>query len=541
MEKRISNQSHVELARVGITAFFLLVVLAYSFWVSGAQPNISFLAVAAVFGAYMAMNIGANDVANNMGLVVGAKVLTLGSAILIAMICEAGGAFIAGGDVVTTIKKDIIDIHAFDGQISPFLWVMMAALLAAALWLNIATLAKAPVSTTHAIVGGVMGAGIAASGFGIVNWVTMGEIAVSWVISPVIGGVIAAIILYTIKQTIVFKQNKVDAAYQWVPVYVAVMAFAFTIYLVIKGFKHVWQPMIMWLNTTLSFSISVAADTRMAIAVIAGAGVAAATFLRVRQTIGIKIEGLSNERHSINQLFTIPLALAAALLSFAHGANDVANAVGPLAAINEAVLTGGIATQAGIPFWVMAVGAAGIAIGLALYGPRLIRTVGSEITDLDPIRAFSIAMAAAITVIVASQFGLPVSSTHIAVGGVFGVGFLREWMVHANTYQQAVAREKKKLEEAKQRLYALRRELQVLDEKIHKTEQDFERMSVIFQTIDAEEARAKKEKKHLKKEKKQRYVQRDAVKKIVTAWIITVPSAAVIAAALFFMIKGVML
>ena len=183
-----------------------------------------FLAIAALIGAYMAMNIGANDVANNVGPAVGSKAMTMTMAITIAAIFEASGALIAGGEVVKTIKKGIIDISAFGGNSDPFIWAMMAALLAAALWLNFATMMKAPVSTTHSIVGGVMGAGIAAAGFSIVSWSTMGKIAASWIISPVLGGLIAAAFLYAIKKSIIHKEDKVQAARIWVPVFVSIMS-----------------------------------------------------------------------------------------------------------------------------------------------------------------------------------------------------------------------------------------------------------------------------------------------------------------------------
>ncbi|PIE72746.1 MAG: inorganic phosphate transporter, partial [Deltaproteobacteria bacterium] len=347
--------------------------------------------------------------------------LTMAGAIVIAGIFEAGGALIAGGDVVKTIKKGIIDISAFS-SVDVFIWAMMAALLSAALWLNIATYFKAPVSTTHSVVGGVMGAGIAASGFSIVNWATMGKIAMSWVISPVLGGIIAAIFLMSIKKTMVYKEDKIKASKAWVPVFVAIMSWAFVTYLVLKGLKKVW-PHIVDILTFLPDS----KKPSFLIAGIAGAIVAVIVYFIIKVRISSVAKNMENSRDGINSLFTIPLIFAAALLSFAHGANDVANAVGPLAAINDAVISGGISSKAGIPLWVMAVGALGIAIGLALYGPKLIKTVGGEITELDQMRAFSVAMAAAITVIIASQLGLPVSSTHIAIGGIFGVGFLREY------------------------------------------------------------------------------------------------------------------
>jgi PiT family inorganic phosphate transporter len=235
------------------------------------------------------------------------------------------------------------------------------------------------------------------------------------------------------------------------------------------------------------------------------------------------------------------LIFAAALLSFAHGANDVANAIGPLAAINDAIMSGGITDKAGIPLWVMAVGALGIAIGLGLYGPRLIRTVGGEITELDQMRAYSIAMAAALTVIIASQLGLPVSTTHIAIGGVFGVGFLREWLDESNKIERQIDREKAEIKDDKKMLNALRGELKKLEKKPSKTVDEYQRITELYRLIDEEESALKKAKKVLKKEKKNLFVKRDMVKKIVTAWVVTVPAAATLSACIFFMIKGIML
>lgn len=540
LEKQAMKKSHMELARVGFALFFLVGVLAFSFLTSGGVPNNVFLAVAAVFGGYMALNIGANDVANNVGPAVGAKALTMGGAIMIAVIFEAGGAFIAGGDVVSTIKKGIIDINAFGDDTDSFLWAMMAALLAAALWLNLATMAKAPVSTTHSIVGGVMGAGIAAAGFSIVDWGTMGKIASSWVISPVIGGVIAAGVLFAIKKTIVYQKDKIGSSYRWVPIYVALMSWAFITYLVLKGLKKIWPQLVSGFNDIMFFSIEVTKKPTLEAALLIGGVIAIAVFFFMKKSIKAKLATLENNRASVNMLFTIPLIFAAALLSFAHGANDVANAIGPLAAINDAVLTGGISAKAGIPLWVMAVGAIGIAVGLALYGPRLIRTVGGEITELDQMRAFSVAMAAAITVIIASQLGLPVSSTHIAIGGIFGVGFLREWLDSTTSIEYEIAQDKAEVKDDKKVLQATKAELRKLEAKKKKTDQDYHRITELYRAVDEEESSLKKSKKSLKKDKKTLYVKRDAVKKIITAWLITVPSAAVMAACIFYMIKGLM-
>jgi len=535
LEKEAMKSSGIDFIRLGFALFFMVIVLSYSFLSTGGIPNNMFLAIAALFGAYMAMNIGANDVANNVGPAVGSQALTMGGAIVIAATFEAAGALIAGGEVVTTIKKGIIDITAFGDHTESFIWAMMAALLSAALWLNIATMAKAPVSTTHSIVGGVMGAGIAAAGFGIVAWGTMAKIAASWIISPLLGGIIAALFLFSIKKTIVYKENKIEAAIKWVPVFVAIMSWAFVTYLTLKGLKKIW-PHIIEIFSFLPHT----KHPSFAVASILGLVVAIIVYSIVKKTVLKKAQNVKNSRAGINIMFTVPLIFAAALLSFAHGANDVANAIGPLAAINDAVMTGGISSKAGIPLWVMAVGALGIAIGLALYGPKLIRTVGSEITELDQMRAFSVAMAASITVIIASQLGLPVSSTHIAVGGIFGVGFLREYLAETEK-KDVVALSQEAVDDEKKVLKALNSELKSLEGKKDKKKDDYQRIVTLYQMIDTEEDKVKEVKKDLKNAQKVQYVKRDAIKKIIAAWIITVPAAALLSAAIYFMIRGIVL
>lgn len=500
-------------------AGFAVVVAFYASSIAGQASHGGFLVLAAIFGAYMAMNIGANDVANNVGPAVGSGALTIGGAIVIASIFEASGALIAGGDVVGTIKKGIIDPAAFGGDPMLFVYAMSAALLAAALWLNLATWLKAPVSTTHSIVGGVLGGGIAAGGFAIVSWGTMGKIAASWVISPVLGGVIAAIFLYVIKSQILYKEDKLAAAKKIVPILVSLMAAAFITYLTVKGLKKVW-PVIV---DTLSFLPQTKKPTFI-VALLFGLIGAMITFVVVKPKISKKIMGMENSREALNILFTIPLIFAAALLSFAHGANDVANAVGPLAAVNDALTHLTVAKKAAIPLWVMIVGGVGISIGLALFGPRLIKTVGSEITELDQMRAFSIMMAAAITVVIASQLGLPVSSTHIAVGAIFGVGFLREWL---DSKKMGEKQEKLKIEVEKQE--KLKEELAQL-----KTEEDYKRQIELMESL----KRQKKKVKSLKRALRENYVKRGMVKKIVAAWVITVPAAAVLSAIIFFVLKG---
>jgi len=540
LEEEALKKSGTDFTRLGMALFFMIAVLTYSFVSNGGAPNNMFLAVAALIGAYMAMNIGANDVANNVGPAVGSKALTLTTAIVIAAVFEAGGALIAGGEVVKTIKKGIIDISAFGGNADPFIWAMMAALLAAALWLNFATMMKAPVSTTHSIVGGVMGAGIAAAGFSIVSWGTMGKIVASWVISPVLGGVIAAAFLFAIKKSIVFKDDKVEAAKKYVPVFVALMSWAFVTYLTLKGLKKIWPQVVDILNMIPFVAIEMSKKPTLLTALILGFITAIMVFIILKAKLSKDNTKLENTKDSVNTLFTIPLIFAAALLSFAHGANDVANAIGPLAAINDAVVNGGISSKASIPLWVMGVGALGIALGLALYGPKLIKTVGSEITELDQIRAFSIAMAASITVIIASQLGLPVSSTHIAIGGVFGVGFLREYL-HLNDTQSTIEEDMLSIKDEKKTLNAYKSELKTLEAKDTKVEAQYNRIVELYKLIAEEEKSIKETKKHIKQTKKVEYVKRDAIKKIIAAWVITVPAAATLSAILFYMIKGIMI
>ena len=348
----------------------------------------------------------------------------------------------------------------------------------------------------------------------------MGKIAASWVISPVLGGVIAAGFLYFIKTQIVHKEDMLENAKKIVPILIGIMTVAFATYLMLKGIKKI---------------VKIDFPTALAL----GSAIGVAIYFVVKPLIAKASEKLENTKVSVNSLFTIPLIFAAALLSFAHGANDVANAIGPLAAINDAIMSGGeFGGKVGIPIWVMGVGAVGIAIGLALYGPKLIRTVGSEITELDQMRAFSIAMAAAITVIIASQLGLPVSSTHIAVGGVFGVGFLREFLDNSETNFIRITRERFKSN--KKELDKLEDEFNKLDNVEKKTKKEYQRILELIKLIEEKQEIVKEEKKEFKSAKKIKYVKRDAVKKIIAAWVITVPAAAFLSACVFFMIKGIM-
>ncbi|MEZ5947554.1 MAG: anion permease, partial [Hyphomonas sp.] len=391
----------------GLGFLFLAAIVLIGGTLLSGQDNGILITAAAAIGGYMALNIGANDVANNVGPAVGSKALTIIGALIIAAICESAGALLAGGDVVSTISKGIIDASTVPSA-DTFIWLMMAALISSALWVNLATILNAPVSTTHSVVGGVMGAGIAAAGINAVNWPTMGGIVASWIVSPVLGGIIAAIVLAFIKTAIIYRTDKIAAARTWVPVLIGLMAAAFGAYMSLKG-------------------ISKLVKIDLIHALLIGLFIGLAAWAITMPIIRRQSRGMENRNQSLRQLFVWPLIFSAALLSFAHGANDVANAIGPLAAIVHTVEAGEIASKVHIPFWVMLIGAFGISFGLVLFGPKLIRTVGESITKLNPMRAYCVALAAAITVIVASWLGLPVSSTHIAVGAVFGVGFFREW------------------------------------------------------------------------------------------------------------------
>ncbi|EJC82725.1 phosphate/sulfate permease [Rhizobium leguminosarum bv. trifolii WSM2297] len=435
------------------------------------RPGAVLVVAAAALAGYMALNIGANDVTNNVGAAVGARAMTMGQALLIAAIFEILGATIAGGEVVKTISSNIIDTVQMPQAMLG--WIMMAALTAAALWINLATWMNAPVSTTHAIVGAVIGAGVAAVGPEPVNWRVMLEITSSWITSPLIGGLIAAGLLYLVKTLIIYRDDKVAAARRWVPVLVAVMAGGFMAFMVLQ------------LSPTgrfASFTI-----------ILIGIGIGLVSWLIARPLVLAQARNLENRNSSLRVLFRLPLIGSAALLSFAHGANDVSNAVGPLSAIVHSV---GISGGNGIghpPLWVMLIGAFGISVGLLLFGPRLIRLVGQEITKLNPMRAYCVALSTAFTVIVASWLGLPVSTTHIAIGSVFGVGFFREWYTR----------------HSKRRIAYIR----------HKAE-----------SFDIDEP----EDPNIHETRRRYLVRRSHFMTIIAAWIITVPVSAVLAAMIYW-------
>ncbi|MBO6539569.1 MAG: inorganic phosphate transporter [Rhizobiaceae bacterium] len=488
LEKLVRLEQATNLVARGLVApgfgllFLALTAVITAFYVSG-EPGAVTIVAAAAIGAYMALNIGANDVANNVGPAVGARALTLVGALAIAAVFEAAGALIAGGDVVGTISKGIIDPEQVANP-SSFVRLMLAALLSSAVWINVATWVGAPVSTTHSVVGGVLGSGIAAAGFGAVDWGVMSAIAASWVISPMIGGIFAALFLAFIKSAIIYQDDKIAAARRWLPPLIGIMAGTFAAYLALKGLKKIVHL------DVISIAFLGAA---------AGLVVWSLSSGHVRR----QSEGMENRNQSLRRLFRTPLIFSAALLSFAHGANDVANAVGPLAAIVATVQEGSVSAKVGIPLWVMVIGALGISMGLVLFGPRLIRMVGEQITRLNPMRAFCVALSAAITVIVASWLGLPVSSTHVAVGAVFGVGFFREW------YTANSKRRRRYLERKAANGRAVR-----------KAENEDEE-ATLPPMSGAEVMR-------------RRLVRRAHVTTIVAAWVTTVPASAILSAVIFY-------
>ena len=453
------------LVAIGLAMVFVAVAAGWAGVASGGGSAMLIVVVASAFAAYLALNIGANDVANNMGPAVGANALTMGGALIIAAICETAGALIAGGEVVGTIANGIVAPESFADP-GTFVVAMMAALLSSAVWLNLATWLGAPVSTTHAIVGGVAGAGIAAAGLGAANWLGLSRIAASWVISPVMGGALAAAALWAVHRLIIDRQDKLAAARVWVPVLIGVMAGAFGSYLAVKGLKHL---------------VSVSLGSSLLI----GAAVGLGCWAAAKPFILRKSQGLENRNKSLKVLFQVPLVLSAALMSFAHGANDVSNAIGPLAAIVATV--GQEGGEVAVPLWVMMIGALGISVGLMLFGPRLIKMVGDQITKLNAMRAYCVALSAAVTVIAASALGLPVSSTHIAIGGIFGVGFFRETM-EARRMRQMVGR--------------------------------------------VEEPDLPQEERGRRK-----LVRRSHLMTILAAWVITVPATAVLSAGLFWVLQ----
>ncbi|KAA6183663.1 inorganic phosphate transporter [Thiohalocapsa marina] len=371
-----------------------------------------FIVLAVIFGFYMTWGIGANDVANAMGTSVGSGAITVKQAIIIAAIFEFAGAFLAGGSVTSTIRKGIIDPAPIAGAPELLVYGMLAALLAAAIWLMVATSRGWPVSTTHTIVGAIVGFAIAGIGVDAVQWSTIGQIAASWVVSPLLGGVIALLLMLSIRTLILNSENPFRSAKRWGPFYIFLVGWIVSLVTLFKGLKH--------LNLDLTTWQSLAAATGIGI-VIALIGKVLIDRVKVDEAADRKFHFASVER-----VFTPMMIFTACAMAFAHGSNDVANGIGPLAAVVSIVQSGGaVAQKAALPLWILILGGIGIVIGLATMGYRVMQTIGTRITELTPTRGYCATLAAASTVVLASKTGLPVSTTHIAVGAVMGVGLAR--------------------------------------------------------------------------------------------------------------------
>ena len=371
-----------------------------------------FLITGCVFGFFMAWGIGANDVANAMGTSVGARALTLFQAILVACIFEFAGAYLAGGEVTSTIRKGIIDPNILSGSPDLLIYGMLSSLLAAGIWLLIASYYGWPVSTTHSIVGAIVGFAAVGISINAVEWNKVTTIAASWVVSPLLAGTISFLIFKSVQILILDTDDPFAKAKKYVPGYMFLVGFVIAMVTFLKGLKHV--------GFDLSFQQSIIFSTAFGI-VIALLGIA---FLR-------RVENVSKQRgdvvfDGVERVFAVLMVFTACAMAFAHGSNDVANAVGPLAAVASIVQSGGeIAAASVLPWWILLLGGTGIVAGLIMLGYRVIETVGKNITELTPSRGFAAELAAATTVVLASGTGLPISTTHTLVGAVLGVGLAR--------------------------------------------------------------------------------------------------------------------
>ena len=365
-----------------------------------------------MFGFFMAWGIGANDVANAMGTSVGARALTLSQAILVACIFEFAGAYLAGGEVTSTIRKGIIDPNLFASSPDLLVFGMLASLLAAGTWLLVASYNGWPVSTTHSIVGAIVGFAAVGISIDAVSWSKVTSIISSWVISPVMAGIISFIIFRSVQKLILNTVNPFDNAKKYIPGYMFLVGFILSMVTLLKGLKHV--------GFSLSFEESILYS------IIIGIGIALLGSLILRNVDNTFQQREDVVFNGVERVFAVLMVFTACAMAFAHGSNDVANAVGPLAAVVSIVQTGGeVASKSVMPWWILLLGGAGIVAGLAMLGYKVIETVGRNITELTPSRGFAAELAAATTVVLASGIGLPISTTHTLVGAVLGVGLAR--------------------------------------------------------------------------------------------------------------------
>jgi PiT family inorganic phosphate transporter len=370
-----------------------------------------YILLAGALGLFMAWGIGANDVANAMATSIGSKALTIKQAVLIAAIFEFSGAFLAGGQVTSTIRKGIIDSTAVAQSPDLLIYGMLASLIAAGLWLVIASRAGWPVSTTHTIVGAIVGFAMVGIGMDAVMWARVGTIVMSWVVSPVMSGILAFILFRSVQKFILNTDNPIANAKKYVPVYIFATGFMIALVTLFKGLKHVGLEF----STAQSYGI----------AFVVGLLVMACGIFYISR---IKIDPLDDKDFhyaNVEKIFSVLMVVTACSIAFAHGSNDVANAVGPMAAVISIANEGVVTQKSAMPVWVLLVGGVGIVLGLAMYGKKVIATVGQKITELTPSRGFACGLAASTTVVIASSTGLPISTTHTLVGAVLGVGLAR--------------------------------------------------------------------------------------------------------------------
>jgi PiT family inorganic phosphate transporter len=371
-----------------------------------------FITLACVFGFFMAWGVGANDVANAMGTSVGSKAITIKQAIIIATIFEFAGAFLAGGQVTATIRKGIIDTSSMTGTPEILVYGMLASLLAAGIWLMVASRFGWPVSTTHSIVGAIVGFALVGIGVDAVKWAKIGTIVSSWVISPLLAGSIAYALFFSVQKLILGTADPLNNAKRYVPVYIFAVGFIIALVTLMKGLKHV--------------GINMEPSENILVAVLCGVVV-----MFIGKYLISKLEfdpNADRDFHftNVEKIFGVLMMVTACAMAFAHGSNDVANAIGPLAAVISIVSSGGeLAQKSPLPLWVLLLGGGGIVVGLVTYGHKVIATVGTNITELTPSRGFAATLAAATTVVIASGTGLPISTTHTLVGAVLGVGLAR--------------------------------------------------------------------------------------------------------------------
>ena len=375
------------------------------------------LILACLFGFFMAWGIGANDVANAMGTSVGSKAITIKQAILIAIIFEFAGAYLAGGAVTDTIRKGIIDPAFFKGQEELLVYGMMSAMLAAGTWLLVASMKGWPVSTTHSIVGAIVGFAAVGISIDAVAWPQIATIVASWVVSPLIAGTISYVLFTSVRYIILDRDDPYHRAKQYIPYYMFLVGFMIAMVTLTKGLKNVGVTIDMGLGSSFMNAVPVAALIGVLVA-LAGA--------QLLHKIHRNNPDIKPTNADVERVFAILMVFTACAMAFAHGSNDVANAIGPMAAIVGVLQSGGeIAAKSAIPWWILLTGALGIVIGLATYGWKVIQTIGKRITELTPSRGFAAELGAASTVVLASATGLPISTTHTLVGAVLGVGIAR--------------------------------------------------------------------------------------------------------------------